>query len=263
MDIEFLRKIGKRIFKEISAKRPFLNNIPLGRGASGDITFLLDKLAEDIIIEEFEKEGLNINIITEERGLKIIEGNDLTLIIDPIDGSRNAVSGIPFFSASIALADGPTLKDLRAGYIINLINSDEFWSFRNQGAFFNGEKIQTKKDDISIVIAFETANPYSSLKEMLPLFRLANRVRCFGSTALALAYLSMGSCSIFITPTPSRIFDFSAGILVAKEAGAIVTNISGNSIEKLPVQITTKTTLLVSANNDIHKKALSLINEEA
>jgi Archaeal fructose-1,6-bisphosphatase and related enzymes of inositol monophosphatase family len=89
---------------------------------------------------------------------------------------------------------------------------------------------------------------------------MATRVRCFGSTALDLAYLSMGAVSLFITPTPSRIFDFSAGILIAKEAGAVVTNISGNPIENLPVQITTKTTLLVSANENIHKKALSILN---
>jgi len=260
MDIEFFRKIGKRLFKEINSRKSYLDKTSLGRGASGDITFPVDKLAEDIIIDEIEKEGFNTTIITEERGIKIVEGSNLIFIIDPIDGSRNAVSGIPFFSTSIAFADGGNIKNLKTGYIINLINSDEFWAIREEGAFLNGERIKTKSEEKPLIISFEVSNPDLIGEDILPLFKMATRVRCFGSTALDLAYLSMGAVSLFITPTPSRIFDFSAGILIAKEAGAVVTNISGNPIENLPVQITTKTTLLVSANENIHKKALSILN---
>lgn len=259
MEIEFLKNIGQKLFKEISSVKPQFLSASLGRGASGDITFPIDKLAEDRIIEAFEKEGIKINIITEERGVKLIDDNNLSLIIDPIDGSKNAVSGIPFFSTSIAIADGKTLKNLKLGYIINLINGDEFWAERGEGAFFNGERIKTKNNEKPIIIGFEASSPYEAIKNILPLFRIANRVRCFGSTALDLAHLSMGALSIFVTPTPSRIFDFSAGILIAKESGAMVTDIKGDSIEDLEVAFNTKTTLLVSANALLHKKALDLL----
>ena len=154
MDIEFFRKIGKRLFKEINSRKPYLDKTSLGRGASGDITFPVDKLAEDIIIDEIEKEGFNTTIITEERGIKIVEGSNLIFIIDPIDGSRNAVSGIPFFSTSIAFADGGNIKNLKTGYIINLINSDEFWAIREEGAFLNGERIKTKSEEKPLIISF-------------------------------------------------------------------------------------------------------------
>ncbi len=259
MEIEFLRNIGQKLFKEISLVKPQFNKTVLGRGASGDITYPVDKLAEDRIIEAFEKEGIKINIISEEKGSKLIQEDYPSLIIDPIDGSKNAVSGIPFFSTSIAIADGRTLKTLKLGYIINLINGNEFWAKRDEGAFLNGQRIKVKDNTMPVIIAFEASTPYDAIKQIFPVFKIANRIRCFGSTALDLAYLSSGSLSLLIVPTPSRIFDFSAGILIAKESGAIITDIEGNSIENLKVAFNTKTTLLVSASEILHKKALDLI----
>lgn len=260
MEIDFLRYIGQSLLKEISSSKIHLKGTALGRGASGDTTFQIDKLAEDLIIETFEKAGMKINIISEERGSEKIEGNHSFLIIDPIDGSKNAISGIPFFSTSIAISDGTTLKSLKLGYIINLINGDEFWAERGKGAFFNGDKIATKNNEKTVIIAFEASNPYEALKNILSLFKIAKRVRCFGSTALDLAYLSAGALNVFVTPTPSRIFDFSAGILIAKESGAVISDINGNSIDGFEVAFDTKTTLLVSANKTLHKRALNLVN---
>jgi myo-inositol-1(or 4)-monophosphatase len=259
MDIDFFRQIGRKLFKEISERKLHLSIKSLGKGASGDETFLVDKLAEDIIIQSIEKAGLNLNVITEEAGSKIVEGQNQSIIIDPIDGSKNAVSGIPFFSTSIAIADGNTLRSLKIGYIINLINADEFWAMKGKGAFMNGIKIETKKKYIPFIVAFESSSPYSDLQRLLPLLKRAYRVRCFGSTALDLAYLSAGMLTIFISLSPSRIFDFSAGILIAKEAEATVTDVEGREIDELPVRFTTRTSLLVSASEEIHKKALKLI----
>lgn len=261
MDIEFLRNIGRKIYKEVSKSKPQFNGNALGKGASGDITFPIDKMAEDIIIESFEKEGFNLNIIAEERGSKIVHGSDKTLIIDPIDGSKNAISGIPFFSTSIAIADGNLLKSLSIGYIINLINGDEFFAERNRGAFFNGQKIGAQKEEKPVIVAFEASNPYIALKDILPIFKIASRVRCYGSTALDLAYLSMGALSIFITPTPSRIFDFSAGILIAKESEAFISNIKGENIDELPIDFKTRTTLLVCGNKELSYLALKSLNK--
>lgn len=256
MNIDFLRQIGCRLFKEISSKKPQFNSTALGKGASGDITFPVDKLAEDVIIESFDREGFKINVIAEERGIRLIENSDITLIIDPIDGSKNAVSGIPFFSTSVAIADGKKIKNLKTGYIINLINGDEFYAERGRGAFFNGHQIRTQLEEKPVIIAFEASNPYSSLQGIFPLFKLASRVRCYGSTALDLAYLSMGALSIFVTPTASRIFDFSAGVLIAKEAGALITDLEGQSIDELEVDFGTKTTLLVCGNERLQEKAI-------
>ncbi len=261
MDIDFFKNIGQTLYKRISSTKPQFCKSSIGRGASGDITFPIDKLSEDFIIESFEKEGFSFNIITEETGTKMAKNSEFTLIIDPIDGSKNAVSGIPFFATSIALTDGNNLNSLKIGYIINLINADEFYAQRDKGAFFNGEKIIPQDNRKSIIIAFESSTPYSGIQRILPLFKIATRVRCFGSTALDLAYLSIGAINIFVTATPSRIFDFSAGILIAKEAGALVRNLEGNPIDTLPVKFDTKTTLLVCGNHTLYNKAIEALGK--
>lgn len=259
MDVDFLRHIGKKLYLEINSKKPQFYKTSLGQGASGDETFAVDKIAEDIIIESFEKEGLNLNIISEEKGIKICKNSDLTLIVDPIDGSKNAISGIPFFSTSIAISDGSTLESLKLGYIINLINGDEFFAERNRGAYLNGDRIETQRTEKPLILAFEASSPYRSIKDILPLFKISSRVRCYGSTALDLAYLSKGALSIFVAPIPSRIFDFSAGILIAKESGAFITNLKGQRIESLPINFHTKTTLLVCGNKYIYRKAEKIL----
>lgn len=259
MDIEFLREIGRSFFKEVSRIKPQRDGNSLGRGASGDMTYPIDKMAEEWVISAFEREGIRVNLIAEESGTTKVENSEISLIIDPIDGSKNAISGIPFFSTSIAIADGKTLESLKFGYIINLINGDEFWAERGKGAFMNEQQIRTNHSEKPIIVAFEASNPYDDLKGILPLFKIASRVRCFGSTALDLAYLSMGALNAFVTPTPSRIFDFSAGVLIAEEAGAVVTDIYGKSIKELEIKFNTRTTLLVSATQVLHKRALSQI----
>lgn len=258
MELELLRQIGKKIFDEISRNKPQLQLSPLGKGASGDVTFPVDKVAEDIILETLDRKGLNFNIISEERGFKIVDSS-ISVIIDPIDGSKNAISGIPFFSTSIAFADGERLKSLKLGYIINLINGDEFWAIKGKGAFMNEQKIKTKNYEKPLIVAFESSTPYQDLPKIFPLLRYAHRVRCFGSTALDLAYLASGALNIFVALSPSRIFDFSAGVLIAREAGALISDLEGNPIDELRVDIKTKTTLLACATETVYKKALALI----
>ncbi|MCS7163613.1 MAG: hypothetical protein NZ845_01250 [Thermodesulfovibrio sp.] len=257
MDIDLLRKIGSRLYREISKYK--FSKTPVGKGASGDTTYSIDKIAEDIIVEEIEKEGV-FNLITEEKGFKLT-GSSETVIVDPIDGSKNAISGIPFFSTSIAIADGGSLENLKLGYILNLINGDEFWAERGKGAYRNSERIKTQKGAQPLVIAFESSSPYIDLQKIIPIFKFAYRVRCFGSTALDLAYLSSGALTVFITASTSRIFDFSAGILILKEAGGIVTDLEGKSLSNLPIKFDTKATLLACSDEETHKRIFEVINK--
>jgi len=147
MNIDDIRKIGGRLKEEIPPLVWELFGIsPIGRGAGGDKTYLIDKKAEDIVFEEIEKLGKPVTIVSEEYGIKEIRGGGQRLLVDPVDGSRNAVSGIPLFSTSIALLDGDTVGDVSSGYVINLISGDEFWAIKGQGSIFNGKTIMTQKD---------------------------------------------------------------------------------------------------------------------
>lgn len=260
MKIEVLRNIGKGLLKEIPAMRlkPYSQGA-LGVGAAGDKTFPVDKKAEEIIISGLESSGDALTIVSEEYGFKDIKGGGKKVLIDPIDGSKNAISGIPFYCTSIAVADGDTVGDVELAYVVNLINGDEFWAEKDKGAFLNGEGIFTQKNDKFYIIAYEAQSPHKDIPQIIPLLVESRKTRCLGATALDLAYLAYGAISIFVNPSPSRSFDFAGGWLLVREAGGIFTEINGNPVEDIEVGLKKTAPLLVSGNENLHKKALRLL----
>lgn len=261
MDIANLRTIGKRLGEEIPPLIWKLHgSAHIGTGASGDKTYPIDKRAEEIIFEEVEKLKEPVTLVSEEYGFKDIHGGGARLLIDPIDGSKNALSGIPLFSTSIAIVKGgDTIQHTSIGYVINLINGDEFWAIKGEGSFFNGRPIRTQQDENLYVITYEAQTPKVDIPKILPLLSLFCRIRCLGSTAIDMALLSQGAVSVFVTPTPSRSFDFAAGYLLIKEAGGAITDLYGKELDKIPIGVEKVSSILAAANEKLHRKALEVL----
>lgn len=260
MKIENLREIGRRLYAEIGSTRlrPFASE-SIGKGAAGDKTFPIDKKAEDIIISSLESIDEPLSIISEEAGLKDLKGGGRRVLIDPVDGSKNAITGLPFYCSSIAVAEGSAIGSVCMSYVINLLTGDEFWAEKGRGAFFNGEKVLTQKDDIFYLIAYEAQVPKNDVPRITPLLAESRRTRCLGATALDLAYLAYGAISVFVSPAPSRSFDFAGGWLLIKEAGGVITDTDGSSIEDLEAGLKNSVPILASGNQSLHEKALKLL----
>ena len=232
----------------------------LGIGAAGDKTFLIDKIAEDIIISELESSGMPLSIVSEEYGLKEIGGGGRKVLIDPVDGSKNAVSGIPFYCTSIAVAEGDTVGSITTAYVVNLISGDEFLAEKGRGAFLNSERIFSQKDDELYLVAYEAQAPGKDIPGIIPLLARSRKTRCLGATALDLAYLAYGAVSVFVSPSPSRSFDFAGGWLLVKEAGGEFTDMEGNTIEDVAIGLKRSVPLLASGNPRLHDRALGLLH---
>lgn len=261
--IDYLRLIGKRLMSEL---KPFRYSFIYGmkkdtttRGAAGDKTFPIDKKAEEIIIEAIEDLGEPLTIVSEEYGFKEIKGGGRRVLIDPIDGSKNAVTGIPFYCTSIAVAEGDTIGSVKIAYVINLLTGDEFYAEDGKGAFLNGSPIKTQSDNTVYLVAYEAQTPRRDVPAIINLLSIARRTRCLGATALDLALLAAGSISIFVSPAPSRSFDFAGGWLLVKEAGGVFTDINGRPVEDTTIGLEKTTTILASANRTLHKKALGFL----
>lgn len=259
MNIEILKSIGKKLLQEILSVKKW-SKTAIGIGASGDKTYQIDKVAEDIILSGLDESGASLTIVSEEIGIKDMRGGGKRVLIDPIDGSRNAVSGIPFYCTSIAVADGNLVGDIELAYVLNLVNGDEFWAEKGKGAFLNGERISTQKDDIFYLIAYEAQAPHKDIPRIIPLLSESRKTRCLGATALDLSYLAYGAISVFANPSPSRSFDFAGGWLLVMEAGGIFTDMKGNPIDTIEVSLKKSTSLLVSGNERLHEKALRLLS---
>jgi myo-inositol-1(or 4)-monophosphatase len=261
MDINYLRDIGRRLFSEVGRQRlrPFSTKA-VKKGAGGDKSFPIDIEAEDIIISSLKSLDEPLSIISEEIGTFDVKGGGRLVIIDPIDGSKNAVSGVPFYCTSIAVADSETIGSMSSSYIINLLTGDEFWAEKGKGAFFNGEQIFCQQDDILYFVAYEAQMPGRDIPRIMPLLAQARKARCFGSLALDLSYVAYGAFSIFAGPVPSRIFDFAGGYLLVKEAGGVITDMNGNSIDGILASMQDRIPLLAAGNQKLHLTALEILN---
>jgi len=257
VEIKTLRKIGKRLLKEIPLIKKDTKLV--GIGAAGDKTFLIDKRAEEIVISGLNESGEALTVISEEIGIKEIKGRGKRVLVDPIDGSKNAISGIPLYCTSIAVADGKTLRDIELAYVINLVSGDEFWAEKGKGTFCNGERVYTQKAEEFYLIAYESQSPAKDIPRITPLLRKSRKTRCLGATALDLAFLAFGAVSIFVSPSPSRSFDFASGWLLVREAGGVFTDMKGRAIESLDLCLGKSSPLLVSGNEGLHERALRLL----
>lgn len=260
MKIGTLKTIGEHIHQEVHTA--FCEEAAadvVAVGAAGDRTHRIDVIAEEIVIASLEKTGEPLTIISEEAGIVPINGGGPIVLVDPIDGSRNAISGIPFFGISIAVADGPRLSDVFLVYLRNLANGDTFWAERGSGAWMNDRKIASQQDTNFLLIAFEAPSPGRDIPALVPLLAKARKARCFGATALDLAYLARGAISVFATMSKSRTFDFAGGWLLVREAGGIVTDTEGNDIGHVQLGLERSTSLLAAANAELHRKALAAL----
>lgn len=261
--LEVFKGIGKKMRDGLSvilSKEGGM--VPLGKGAGGDKTFPVDKWAEDIVIAALEiahKTGESFTLISEELGVRKFGDGKKIVLVDPIDGSNNAKSGIPFFSSSLALLNGETLSTLAVGYVVNLAMGDEFWAVRAQGAYKNGKRIRTSATEGITIVAYESSSPGTDIPKLMPLIRQAKRTRCFGSVALDLVYAASGALSLLVIANPARTFDFAAGMLILEEADGVITDINGMTVDSVAAGLERTVPLLASANERLHARALEIL----
>ncbi|HUZ14852.1 MAG TPA: inositol monophosphatase family protein [Gaiellaceae bacterium] len=188
----------------------------VGAGEGGDETTAIDKAAEDAIVERFRATGASI--VSEELGF--LDGSDTVVVIDPIDGSLNAKRGIPFFSLSVAVADGRTMDDVHFGFVHDFGSCEEWTASRGEGAWLDGEPLGAvrPKDEIEILV-FEATRTDLVAQESPKVAALAHRLRIMGSTALSLCHLAAGRVDGVCTLKPTRSVDIAAGQLLCRELG--------------------------------------------
>ncbi len=126
----------------------------VGTGLGGDETTAVDEAAERAIVGRFAGSGESFRLVSEELGEKSFgDGTGPWVVLDPIDGSLNAKRGVPFFSVSVAIADGPTMADVRFASVYDFGAREEWTAERGRGAFLDGQphSAQPPKDEREIL----------------------------------------------------------------------------------------------------------------
>jgi myo-inositol-1(or 4)-monophosphatase len=152
-----------------------------------------------------------MQVVSEESG---VTGNgELTVVVDPIDGSTNCDRGIPFYATSLAVMRG---QELVAGLVMNQATGAVFEAQKGAGATRDGEAIlpSTQRDLAQAIVGFSG----------LPSRHLGwAQHRALGAASLEICLVADGSLDIYAVAQRSTLnpWDYLAGMLIAREAGAV------------------------------------------
>jgi len=183
-----------------------------------------DTKAEKIIINELMKAKKNYSVLSEECGFKINSDSENVWIIDPIDGTTNFLHGVPHFAISIALKSN---NEIISGLIYDPIKDEMFYAEKNNGAFFNNQRIKvSKKKDIEGCL-FGTGGKEKIEADLI--------TRKSGSAALDMAYVAAGRYDGYFQNN-LNLWDIAAGIIIVKEAGGIINEINLSENDNIKIR---------------------------
>ncbi len=232
---EKLKLFANQITENISDKIKKLQNSDfhrfgnnVGLGADGTVTKYIDKIAEDIALEKIQKSKIKVNLLSEEVGF-IDNNSEYTFVLDPIDGTRNAYRGIPFYSVSLAIGK-KSIKDVEYGIVKNIPTGDIFTAEKNIGAFLNNNKIVVPDiPDKQILSSLTLGKNSDSLTIDLA---KKEKVRSLGAASLEMCMVAKGALDFFVVGKEYiRVVDIAASTLIVREAGGFVKNIIGEELD--------------------------------
>ncbi len=226
-------------------------------GADGTPTKLIDHVSEKAIFDLIEKERCPFRIISEEAGEKITGSSpEHTILIDPVDGTYNACSGIPFYSVSVAIATKDP-DNILFGYVRDLATGDTFRAAVGEGAYLNGERIRPSGTRDISSFCISVYGHRSDTEDAASLSKSVRRIRSLGSVALELCYVASGRIDAFADLRGTmRVTDVAAAKLIVEEAGGMITDGYGDSL-KLEDQLMNRVKVIAS-NGHAHDGILKL-----
>jgi myo-inositol-1(or 4)-monophosphatase len=212
----------------------------VGAGMGGDETTAVDAAVEAVVLARLQASGLGFTLVSEELGEARVgpADGDLRVVLDPIDGSLNAKRGIPFFSLSLAVADGPAMSDVRFGYVYDFGSREEWTAMRGEGAYLDGRPLggERPKERIEI-LSFEATLTSSVAEKAAAVVGLAYRLRIMGSLALSLCHLAAGRVDGVCSLKPARAVDIAAAELLVRECGLAIDLPEAPPFEDAPLDV--------------------------
>jgi len=250
------RKAGQiidRAFREVDA-------ITVENKRVNDFVTAIDRASEKAIIDEIKLAHPKHRFIGEEMGVHGPKDAEYEWIIDPLDGTTNFVRGIPHFAVSIACRYKGKLEH---AVVYDPVKRDEFCASRGQGASLNGRKMRVSNPKSLAGSLLVTGIPFTpeTLKYANEYFAVCKAllekntagIRRPGAASLDLAYLAAGRFDGFWEMN-LKPWDMAAGVLLLREAGALISDLSGGETYM------TKGNIL-AASPKIYKEMLPIIKQ--
>jgi myo-inositol-1(or 4)-monophosphatase len=250
--IEAAREAGKLLREGVGK----IKTIERKQGEATNLVTEFDKRAEALIINKIHARFPSHDILAEESGSHDIQ-SEYRWVIDPLDGTTNYTHALALFSVSIGVE---YRGEMIAGVVYDPSADELFTAEKGKGAFLNGAPLHVSSSDALINSLLVTGFPYTfrqdpgRIVDHFENFLMeAQGIRRLGSAALDLAYIAAGRLDGYWESTLFP-WDKSAGVLLVKEAGGMVTDFLGN-----PDSIYTPATL--ASNGIIHRAMLDVLRK--
>lgn len=225
--IDILKEASRQVYenvKDLAGTKAAAKDHGVGRG--GDISRRIDIVAEKTVLSYLKKIKLECIVLGEECGrVELSHKSKGFVIMDAIDGSANAVRGIPFFCCSLAFATQDRLSSITDGVVTDLSNGDMYWATKNRGAYLNRKKITVhRQKPVYKIVGINVSGATPKLvKKIQPIFENSNHSRHLGANALELALFARGLIDVYIDLREKiRVTDMAAAYIISKEAGGII-----------------------------------------
>ena len=227
------------------------------KSTSIDLVTNADIESETLIVNSIQKKFPKDSIIAEESDTKE-SSSDFKWIIDPLDGTTNFVHNLPIFAVSIGLQ---YKEQTVLGVVYNPAADKMFYASINNGSYLNENTIHISSsntlNDSLIVTGFPYLHDYrwdKSFEIFKEIYSKTRGVRRLGAAALDLCFVAMGRFEVFYEFN-LKPWDICAGSLIAKEAGAKVTDWDN---KKLPYT----GSRILATNSKVHKEMVSILTKK-
>lgn len=256
MILDILIESSKNVYSEIKdllGTSEGASKISLGAG--GDISRKIDIVAETAVINTIKSNNISPVIIGEECGIVNLNNSNSSssnnnnngfVIMDAVDGTTNAIRGIPFSCCSLAFANEFKLSSVTDAVVLDLFTGDIYSASKQKGSFFNNKKISVRNEkDFSSITSLEDLKsidvligtnvsgvPPDILDEISKVISFSSHIRHFGANALELCYFARGFMDAYIDIRGKiRSTDMAAAYLIAKEAGGKLYSTNGQELD--------------------------------
>lgn len=217
----------------------------VGAGADGAPSTRIDRVAEEAVLRVLEYEGAALDVLSEEAGF-VDRNGKATLVLDPIDGTHNALRGIPAYSVSMAIGH-ERLSDVQEALVRDLVSGATYYAAKGAGAFLDAHPIHVHPVDLGDLV-FTIYLGTHAAPDAARVAARARRVRSFGAASLDLCLVARGAADLYymhsaMTETKLRPVDIAGATLIVREAGGFVLDLEGRDLD-VPLTTTARTDLV-------------------
>ncbi len=256
MDLERVKRVGiAAAYKGGSVLRSHYGRISrIDKKGAIDLVTEADTESEKVIIDTIQNVFPDHAVLAEESGLNQGKTNN-TWIVDPLDGTTNFTHRLGLFGVSIGFSSS---QDTVFGVVLSPLTGELFTAIKGKGAELNGRAINVSTSLTVSDSLLATGFPYNLKDVFSPILarysnclKASQGVRRLGSAAIDLCYVACGRFDGFWEQN-LKPWDTAAGELIAREAGATITDFSNSPF-------TIDRNEILATNGNIHEEMLSLL----